>query len=261
MPYSDYSEITPIRKELRRLHREGKLMGNESWLVRADTPAEELYDTHKDPHEMYNLAQDPAHARDLKRLQQSLEEWMIESRDLSLIPEPEMIAASGRASPYDVFAGKDRAWFEAAFQAADRVGREHPVEVLLEGIRDPLVPVRYWNLMALEYLQNKGVSLPIDRLEPALDDPAETVRTWASAMILQQEDHVKAKETLLQSLDQDDSAARLQAVMAVFRLQRNGKTDTRDYREAITKNDHPGSNTYTQYISNLTSEILESAKQ
>jgi uncharacterized sulfatase len=261
MPFSDYSEITPIRKELRRLHQEGKLKGNESWLVSEHTPSEELFDTENDPHELTNLATDPAYADDLGRMQGRLKEWMIERRDLSLIPEPEMITLSGQASPYDVFAGKDRAFFEAAFQAADRVGRAHPVEVLIEGIVNPLVPVRHWNLVALEYLQRNGELLPIEQVEPALDDPAETVRIMASALILRQEDHVKAKETMLKSLDRDDSAARLQAVMALFRLHRYGKIDPRYYQEALTNTDHQKSKIYTPYINNLTRVLLESTKQ
>lgn len=45
---------------------------------------EELYDFHKDPDALHNLANDPAHATDLKRMQDTLEQWMVHTADPAL---------------------------------------------------------------------------------------------------------------------------------------------------------------------------------
>ena len=48
----------PMLRLILKLHQEGKLSGPPAALVATRRPAEELYDTLKDPHEIHNLAQD-----------------------------------------------------------------------------------------------------------------------------------------------------------------------------------------------------------
>jgi arylsulfatase A-like enzyme len=57
-------------------------------------PQEELYDLTVDPHEINNLATDPAHAAELQRLRTALERWQSTYSDLGLIPEAELIERS-----------------------------------------------------------------------------------------------------------------------------------------------------------------------
>ena len=63
-----------------------------------DKPAEELYDIEKDPEEVHNLVDDPAFSDVVDELRQKLFGWMIETRDLGLIDEPEIAA---RAEQYN----------------------------------------------------------------------------------------------------------------------------------------------------------------
>ncbi len=48
-------------------------------------PAEELFDLDADPHELHNLAADPAHAKTLSALRQRLRAWQQETNDPWLI--------------------------------------------------------------------------------------------------------------------------------------------------------------------------------
>lgn len=67
------------------LKRGDKKMGNrrvESFLHR---PLEELYDLEKDPHELKNVAADPAYAAVLKDLRARLKEWQKKTRDPWLV--------------------------------------------------------------------------------------------------------------------------------------------------------------------------------
>lgn len=85
-----FRHIQDIADEMRDLHRRGKLDAVQSrWYE--PRPEHELYDVRTDPHEVVNLADDPAHAATLARMQAALASWMAERPDLSEIPEEEMI--------------------------------------------------------------------------------------------------------------------------------------------------------------------------
>lgn len=60
-------------------------------LVAATKPREELYDLDNDPHEVRNLADDPAHRETLERLSDLLDEWLTRVNDLGLGDESALI--------------------------------------------------------------------------------------------------------------------------------------------------------------------------
>jgi len=90
MQRSFFSEMTPLRQEIRRLHAEGQLSGAEQWLMMPSKPVDELYDRQEDPLEMNNLAADPEYQELLAEMKNELFRWMIKTKDLSLMPEAEM---------------------------------------------------------------------------------------------------------------------------------------------------------------------------
>jgi N-sulfoglucosamine sulfohydrolase len=67
--------------ELKRLRDAGKLTPAQAEVFTKPRPAEELYDTQNDPHELVNLANDPGHARELQRLRAALDRWSTETGD------------------------------------------------------------------------------------------------------------------------------------------------------------------------------------
>ena len=79
-------------QELLRLHAAGQLEGPQALWFRPTKPVEELYDTDADPHEIDNLADDPAYGEVLERMRAALATWMDETNDMGEIPEAEMIA-------------------------------------------------------------------------------------------------------------------------------------------------------------------------
>lgn len=74
MIWVPYRNRHPAMREIWRLAAEGKLEGPPAWFM-GQRPAEELYDTQTDPHEIDNLAADPAHAELLARLRAELDDW------------------------------------------------------------------------------------------------------------------------------------------------------------------------------------------
>jgi uncharacterized sulfatase len=66
-------------------------------------PSEELYDLQSDPWETKNLVDSKAHAGDLERLRAAQDAWLLETRDLGLIPEAERLAVAKGGALADAF--------------------------------------------------------------------------------------------------------------------------------------------------------------
>ena len=77
---------SPTFVEMRQLRDEGKLTPDQMTVFNKPHPAEELYDVESDPHELRNLAADPAYAEHLARLRAALEKWKADTADR--IPDP-----------------------------------------------------------------------------------------------------------------------------------------------------------------------------
>ena len=89
MQHSGYKRAGyPVDTVMRALHAEGKWG---SPFMAKTRPVEELYDLKADPHEMNNLAGDPAHAETLKRLRGDLEVWIKQSNDQGAVDEGEAV--------------------------------------------------------------------------------------------------------------------------------------------------------------------------
>ena len=90
MLYNRYRNVHPIMQEMWRLHAAGELVGPEAEMLKGKRPAEQLFDTEADPHEIENLAADPAYQSELQRLRAALDKWQGEVGDLGLVPEDVM---------------------------------------------------------------------------------------------------------------------------------------------------------------------------
>lgn len=88
-----FRDMFPVMKELWAARRAGSLAPRQAFYFEAPRPAEELYDTAADPHEVRNLAGDPAHAETLARLRAEMDRWLAAVGDRSAEPEAEMIAS------------------------------------------------------------------------------------------------------------------------------------------------------------------------
>ncbi len=86
-----YREQMPIMQELLRMRDAGELNEAQAQWFRQTKVREELFDTYKDPHELHNLADDPAYAEKLAELSAEADRWLEEIDDVGLIPEKELI--------------------------------------------------------------------------------------------------------------------------------------------------------------------------
>ena len=78
-------------QEWLRLQAERALTGAAALWMRTSRPAEELYDTVADPHQIRNLAAEMPHRETLERMRKAVTDWMARTNDQGLINEAEMI--------------------------------------------------------------------------------------------------------------------------------------------------------------------------
>lgn len=176
MQRSFYSELTPIRQEIRRLYREGKLKGDAAWLMAPSKPAEELYNLKDDYLGIRNLADAPEHAERVEAMRDKLYNWMLTTRDLSLLHETDMIHRAKGKMPYD-FAADDSIYpMERILKVADMVGRGPDyINELAAALSDEDSAVRYWAATGLAALGSQAYPARHE-LNEALNDEWPWVR-------------------------------------------------------------------------------------
>ncbi|WP_339709215.1 sulfatase [uncultured Kriegella sp.] len=87
-----YREQMPMMQKMNKMWKNGELDATQSLWFRTPKPEEELYDLQNDPYELENLA-DRAELRDtLKHLRGILKDWIIDTHDLGVYPEKELLA-------------------------------------------------------------------------------------------------------------------------------------------------------------------------
>ncbi len=171
-------------KELRRLKNMGALNpeAQQFWQPKA---VEELYDLSKDPMELENLANDPDLRETLKTMRKTLYSWMLETRDMGLFNEAEMMLRSATSSPYELGLTFTEQQFTEILDAAFRCGEEHVTrEEILTSLGHSEAAVRYWAVVSFHALGEKD-SFVVDALRGALQDPSPSVALAAAELLCQ----------------------------------------------------------------------------
>ena len=86
-----YREQIPSMKELLRMRKAGELNEVQQLWFRETKDKEELFDCENDPHELYNLADDPEYADKLNELRKEMDRWLTAIGDQPNLPERELI--------------------------------------------------------------------------------------------------------------------------------------------------------------------------
>jgi len=87
----DYREKIPAMQELLRLRDQGALTEDQAQWFRASKQVDELFDTEADPHELNNIAQDPAYAEVLESLKTEMDNWLARIGDDPEISEQNLV--------------------------------------------------------------------------------------------------------------------------------------------------------------------------
>ncbi len=183
---NEYKDAKAIMQAMRTLAGEHKLTPLQAQVFSSTRPPEELYDVEADPHETENLAQTAAHRATLLELRGVHEQFMDDSRDMGLIPEPELEELGARH-------GNKHAILEQA-----------DLRALLPRLREVI-----W--------AGEAATADLPRLRTALRNDAAAVRTWAAIGLHKRAD-VSALPQLATAQDDPSAAVRIAAALAVAML-------------------------------------------
>ncbi len=99
MPSSYYKLLHyPVQPLMQMMHEKGELTEVQAELFVSPRPVEELYDTQADPHEIVNLAGDPAYAKQLKKMRHELDKWIERTGDRGQVEEEASLEEAAIAS-------------------------------------------------------------------------------------------------------------------------------------------------------------------
>ncbi|MHC4723635.1 MAG: HEAT repeat domain-containing protein [Planctomycetota bacterium] len=210
LPYLDYAENCNTMKEMRRLYAEGMLNKVQAQWMADRRPVEELYDLENDPWETNNLADDPEYASIKKRLEKAMEDWMLETRDTGLLPEPLLKKqAAEYGSEYAIFqhpGGKEcvKRLLKLATITSKQKGSDKVVIYDTLESSDPAG--RYWALIALGQLEPHN-DKDIKKFQKAAADTDASVRIAAARSLYwagRKELAVELIEKELKNIDQPE---------------------------------------------------------
>jgi uncharacterized sulfatase len=173
-------------------------------------PPEELYDIENDPEEINNLADDPAFSDVKDELRRKLFGWMIETRDLGLIDEAEIVSRAAAYKGISHEVGVHCNNFERILETADlaRLGEDGKDE-LLARLNDPDSAVRFWAVTGLFSFEFDPALKPL--LGPLLDDPSTSVSLAAATYFVRMGEGAQAIEAFARALRSDILWTRLRA--------------------------------------------------
>jgi hypothetical protein len=186
LPYvqpSEYPDRAEIMKELRREVAVGELLGPQKLFWAPTKPAEELYDTLADPHEIHNLVDSAGHRRILARMRQVQRKWIAKTHDTGLLPEAEMHIRAEDSTPYEISRQSGKYPQRRILAAAELVGAgPERLAELVELSRDSDSVVRYWAVVGLSALSAKAAPAT-QALAKALTDDQPNVRFAAAGAL------------------------------------------------------------------------------
>ncbi len=222
-PFIHYAERGTTMQEIRKAETAGTLTGPSAWFAATAKPVEELYDLENDPHEIRNLAADPAHAQVLAELRAALSEWQVGIGDLGFVPESEIERReAGAGSAFAILRGGDLAKqvSELAAAAARASGGAEGLDDMLSSLGHDEAAIRYWAAVGLGHYpaEAKATAGAAAALSDALEDKSPAVAIAAARALCRIGLTSKGLALLENQLTATNEWARLEAALVLDEL-------------------------------------------
>ncbi len=168
--------------EWRELFQAGKLNGPPLQFFQPK-PVEALFDVEADPHEIRNLAGDPAYAEVLAELRTRLQQIVKGLPDLSFYPESYLLEKHAMANPV-VFGQSHQTEIARLVDTADLalLPYEAAKPKLRKALQSDHPMIRYWAAMACSSFGKQAAELA-DSVRPLLEDDPPIVRVRAAELL------------------------------------------------------------------------------
>lgn len=157
-------------------------------------PVEQLFDLSKDPHEVNNLAADPAHQKQLDSMRTELSQRLIAMRDLGFFPESQLVDEVD--VPFVDFGESKVGAIERYLKICDLAltllsedsdnensGHAAAMKSLAEATRSEDPNARYWAYSVCSILGGRAKEFGPDAVKSAKADPSLVVRIRAAEFV------------------------------------------------------------------------------
>ncbi len=257
-PYHQFMntpESSEFTEEMHRLAAAGELPQGADWFTAESKPVEELYDVENDPHEINNLAGTDKYQDVLREMRQAHRTWLFETRDLGLMPEPELVEQDEKyGSRYAILRqpGRDNEeYLHRLHGAASLAGAPtvSDLSMLMELYSDDHPSIRYWAAVGIGNLEGDGVPAG-DLVRRALDDEAPVVRVASARALFKMGEPGKvALPVLTEELQSPKEWVRLQSALVLDSIGDRARPAIPELREALK-------DTHNKYVVRVANRAL-----
>jgi hypothetical protein len=214
MPPERFSDQALMRREMQQWLEADRLDAVQLTYAAPRRVYEELYDTWSDPHQVRDLSSSRPHQSVLQRLRKTLDDWMLETRDVGFLAEANVWKRLRNDTPWDVAHDDGRYPIRRILQAASLVGAPAASSQAVSHLDDADAAVRYWAAVALT-ATGPPSAMAQDALRHALRDAEPSVRVQAATALATHGDHQQALPVLEAELRSSRPEVVLQAVRAL----------------------------------------------
>lgn len=179
---NQYRYLQPAFAEWRDLAKAGKLDTEQKAFYRA-RPAELLFDLENDPHEVNNLADDPAYAETLAAMRGDMRQRLKSLPDTSFYPEPQFLKESQGNGNKFAQAHKDEISQLIDLADLQLLPFADAQEGIAKAINSANPTERYWGLINCSAFGKKAAEFANQAKALAASDPDRLVRVRAAEFL------------------------------------------------------------------------------
>jgi len=237
--YMNTPEKGRLMREIRRVAAAGGLPAAAALFMAKKKPVEELYDTEADPHEVNNLALDPTQEEVLIRMRRAHMDWVLNTKDLGLIPEPEIAAREAKLGDrYSILRqpGTESLMSRVRDAADASLAGIAAVPELVRAIRDEDAAVRYWGAIGIGNLAGEA-RVRAEDVKGLLTDNSAVVRVAAARALCRIGQSEEAIPVLVEILKNGAQWECLQAVIALDEVDEQARPALAAMKDALEYRD------------------------
>ncbi|MEM6776230.1 MAG: sulfatase-like hydrolase/transferase [Planctomycetota bacterium] len=257
--YMNTPEKGATMREIRRVAALGELPKAANPFMSPNKPVEELYDLEVDPHELNNLAGDESYREQLNEMREAHLDWVLQTNDLGLIPEPEIVRREQQyGNRRDILHKADPDLMRRLRSVSSAA--LHPrqqIETLRQALNDSDPAVRYWGAIGLG---NAGMAASPAKssLDTSLGDHSPSVRIAAARALMEMDVVTAALRVLMDDLQSDEEWVRLSAAIILDEADEQARPAVPVLRKALKDRE----NKYVVRVANRAlNELLGTSNQ